>query len=63
VNLLVTFLIAVTIGIVGVSWVGVIIDKFTSPFTSLVIFFPLFFITIWLSWKLSVKITEPKATS
>ena len=55
-NLLVTFLVAVTIGIVSVAWVGVIVDKMTSPFVSLLIFFPLFFLTIWLCWKLAVKI-------
>lgn len=62
-NLLVTFLISVTVGIVGVAWIGVIIDKMTSPFTSLLIFFPLFFLTIWVTWKLSVKFTEPKTTT
>jgi ABC-type dipeptide/oligopeptide/nickel transport system permease component len=63
VNLLITFLITVTIGIVGVSWLGVLIDSMTSSFVSLLIFFPLFFLTIWLMWKLSVKLTEPKATT
>jgi hypothetical protein len=62
-NLLVTFLIAVTIGIVGVAWIGVIVDKMTSPFISLLIFFPMFFLTIWLCWKVSVKFTQPKATT
>ena len=62
-NLLITFLIAVIIGIVGVAWVGVIVDKMTSPFVSLLVFFPLFFLTIWLAWKLSVKFTEPKTTT
>lgn len=61
-NLLVTFLIVVAVGIFGIAWVGVLVDKMTSPFTSLLVFFPLFFLTIWLAWKLSVKITEPKAT-
>jgi ABC-type dipeptide/oligopeptide/nickel transport system permease component len=60
VNLLVTFLITVTVAIVGVAWIGVIIDKMTSPFISLLIFFPIFFLTIYLCWKLSVKLTEPK---
>jgi hypothetical protein len=60
VNLLVTFFITVMIAIVGVSWVGVIIDKMTSPFISLMVFFPAFFLTIWLSWRLSVKLTAPK---
>jgi ABC-type dipeptide/oligopeptide/nickel transport system permease component len=63
VKLLLTFLIAVTLGIVGVSWAGVLIDKMTSPFVSLVVFFPLFFLTIFVTWKLSVKFTEPKASS
>ena len=62
-NLLVTFLITVSIGIFGAVWMGVLIDKLSSPFVSLLIFFPVFFLTIWLSWKLAVKFTEPKATT
>ncbi len=60
-NLLVTFIVTVTVGVVGVSWLGVIIDKMTSPFVSLAIFFPLLFLTIWLTWRLSVRLTAPKA--
>ena len=62
-HLLVTFLVAVTVGIVGVAWIGVIVDKMTSSFVSLAVFFPLFFLTIWLCWVLSVKFTEPKPTA
>lgn len=61
-NLLVTFVISITIGVVGVAWVSVIIDKMTSPFVSLLVFFPLLFLTVWLTWRLSVKFTEPKPT-
>jgi hypothetical protein len=59
-NLLVTFLIIVTLGIVGVSWAGVLIDKMSTPFVSLTVFFPLFFLTIFVAWKLAVKFTAPK---
>ena len=59
-NLLVTFLIAITIALAGLAWVGVIVDKLTSPFVSLLVFFPLLFLTIWLTWRASVKLTEPK---
>jgi len=59
-NLLITFLVTVTLAIVGVSWAGVLIDKMTSPFVSLVVFFPLFFLAIFVAWKLSVKFTAPK---
>lgn len=62
-NLLITFLVAAAIAIVGVAWIGVLIDKMTSPFISLLVFFPLFFLTIWLTWRLAVKITEPKTTT
>jgi hypothetical protein len=62
-NLLITFLVTVTIGIIGASWLGVLIDKMTSSFVSLVIFFPLFFLTVWLSWRLSVRLTAPKSTN
>jgi hypothetical protein len=62
-NLLVTFVIAIIVGIVAIAWVGVIIDKMTSPFVSLAVFFPLLFLTIWLTWRLSVKFTEPKTTA
>ena len=34
-NLLITFLITVSIGIFGAAWVGVLVDKMTSPFVSL----------------------------
>lgn len=62
-NLLVTFLITVSVGIFAMAWVGVIVDSMTSPFISLLVFFPLFFMTIWLAWKLAIKLTEPKATT
>ena len=62
-NLLITFLITVTLGIAGAAWVGVLIDKMTSSFVSLAIFFPLFFLTVWLSWRMSVRLTAPKSTN
>ena len=62
-NLLITFLVTVAAGIFGAAWIGVLIDKMTSPFISLLVFFPMFFLTIWLAWRLSVKFTQPKATA
>jgi hypothetical protein len=62
-NLLITFVVTVMIAIVGASWAGVLVDKVTSPFVSLAVFFPLFFLAIFVAWKLSVKFTEPKTTA
>jgi hypothetical protein len=61
VNLLVTYLVLVTISTVGTAWLGVVVDHMSSPFISLFVFFPLFFGGIWLAWKLAVHLTEPKA--
>lgn len=62
-GLLITFVVTATVGIVGVSWAGVILDKMTSPFVSLAVFFPLFFLIIFMAWKFAVKFTEPKTTA
>lgn len=59
-NLLVTFLIIVTLGQIGVAFVSVAVDRMTSPFTSVVVFFVLFFAIIWIAWRFSVWFTEPK---
>ena len=62
-NLLVTFCITVMVAVAGASWAGVLIDRVTSSFVSLAVFFPLFFVAIYAAWKLSVKFTEPKTAA
>ena len=61
-NLLITFFVTVTIAVVGAAWVGVMIDRMTSPFISLVVFFPAMVLAVWLSWRFAVKFTAPKTT-
>lgn len=61
-NLLITFLVTVTIAVVGAAWVGVVVDRMASPFISLVVFFPVMFLAVWLSWRFAVKFTAPKTT-
>jgi hypothetical protein len=41
---------------------GVVIDRMTSPFISLLVFFPVMFLAVWLAWRFAVKFTAPKAT-
>ena len=49
---------------------GILINEFRdAEWRSMVVvhshlffFFPVFFLTIWLSWKLSVRLTAPKST-
>jgi len=62
-NLLIVYLVTVLLGIGASAWVGVAVDRMFSPFISLVVFFSLFFLTIWLAWKLAVRVTAPRTSS
>jgi hypothetical protein len=62
VNLLLTYVISVVLGQAAVIGIAVVADQFYSSFTSLMIFFPLFFGMFWLAWRVSVRLTEPRAT-
>ncbi|HYJ87170.1 MAG TPA: hypothetical protein VEW46_14005 [Pyrinomonadaceae bacterium] len=59
-KLLVTYIFIVASAVLGIASLCVLAEKWTSPFTSLAVFFPLFFLTIWVSWLVSVKLTQPK---
>ncbi len=62
-NLLVTFIIIVVVTIGALVGLTLVIERMTSPFISLSAFFPLLALGIYIAWKLSVKITEPKVGS
>ena len=61
-NLLLTYIICVLLGQAAVIGLAIVADQFYSSFTSLMIFFPLFFGMFWLAWRVSVRLTEPKPT-
>jgi hypothetical protein len=41
--------------------IGVVVERIW-PQASLVIFLALYFLFLWISWLLAVRLTEPKAT-
>jgi hypothetical protein len=59
-SLIVTYIFIVAGAVFGIASLCVMIENWTSPFTSLFLFFVLFFLTIWVSWVVSVKLTRPK---
>ena len=59
-RLLLTFMATVFTTVAVVCVLCILVEKWTSSFTSLLLFFPLFFLTIVGSWLLAVRITEPK---
>lgn len=61
-NLLITFIVTTLIAQSVVVAIGSLVDYYWPSAISLMIFFPLFFLTFWVTWKFSVKFTEPKTT-
>ena len=59
-KLLVTYILIVSGAVFGIASFCVLAEKWTSAFTSLFLFFVLFFATIWVSWLVSVWLTRPK---
>jgi len=59
-RLLLTFMVTVFSSVAAVCMLCVLVERWTSSFTSLLLFFPLFFLTIVGSWLLSVRMTEPR---
>ena len=61
-NLLITYFVTVAVAVSTAAWLGVVIERMASPFISLLVFFTLLVLAIWLSWRFAVKFTAPKTT-
>ena len=53
------YILIVLVGEAIAIAIGLVLDR-TYPFYSLPISLSLFFIVLWLSWLLAVRLTEPK---
>jgi hypothetical protein len=60
-GLLVTYILIMAAASTGIAYFCVVIEQWTSPFTSLLVFFVLFFSGIWAAWVASVWLTRVKA--
>jgi hypothetical protein len=58
-GLLVVFIIMVIIGQSVSIAVALAVERLASPYAGLITFIVLYFGMFWVSWKLSVRITEP----
>jgi len=60
-GLLVAYILCLIVGQAITIGIGLSIDRYYSPTTSLAISLFLYFAMFWLAWKVAVRITEPKA--
>jgi hypothetical protein len=60
-TLLLTFLVCLLIGQSLSVGVGLVVERYTTPYTGLITFIACYFAMFWLAWRIAVRVTEPRA--
>jgi hypothetical protein len=60
-TLLLTFIACLLIGQSLSIGVGLLVERYSTPYTGLVTFIVCYFAMFWLAWRLAVRITEPRS--
>jgi hypothetical protein len=60
-SLLVIFIISVVIGQSLSIGLGLLVERYSTPYTGLVTFISSYFVMFWLAWRVAVRITAPKS--
>ena len=61
-RLLVTFLICLLVGQSLTVGFGLLVERYSTPYTGLVSFIASYFAMFWLAWWLAVRITRPRSS-
>jgi hypothetical protein len=59
-SLLVVFIISVLIGQSLSIGLGLLVERYSTPYTGLLTFIGSYFTVFWLAWRLAVRITAPR---
>jgi hypothetical protein len=59
--LLFTFIICVIVGQSISLGLGLIVERYSTPYTGLLTFMASWFAMFWIAWRLAVRITEPRS--
>jgi hypothetical protein len=60
-RLLLTFIICLLVGQSLSIGLGLLVERYSTPYTGLVTFITSYFAMFWLAWRLAVRITEPRS--
>jgi hypothetical protein len=58
-GLLVVFIASLVVGQTIAIFVGLVVERNSSPYAGLITFIALYFAMFWLAWKVAVRLTEP----
>ena len=59
-SLLVIFIISVLIGQSLSIGLGLLVERYSTPYTGLLTFIGSYFMVFWLAWRFAVRITAPR---
>jgi hypothetical protein len=59
--LLAVFIVSLIIGQAISIGLGLVVERYSSPYTGLVTFIGCYFAMFWAAWRFAVRITEPRA--
>ena len=59
-RLLLTFIICLLVGQSLTIGFGLLVERYSTPYTGLVSFITGYFAMFWLAWRVAVRITEPR---
>ena len=60
-TLLVTFIICVMVGQLFSIGLGLMVERYSTPYISVLTFMASYFVMFWIAWRLAVRITEPRS--
>ena len=60
-NLLVIFIISVVIGQSLSIGLGLLVERYSTPYTGLITFMGSYFVMFWLAWRFALRITAPRS--
>jgi hypothetical protein len=60
-SLLVIFIISLVIGQSLSVGLGLLVERYSTPYTGMVTFIGSYFVMFWLAWRFAVRITAPRS--
>jgi hypothetical protein len=60
--LLVTYLLTLIVVQAGAVGIGLVVERFHTPYAGLMAFIVLYFCFFWLSWLFAVRVTRPRVS-
>ena len=59
-KLIVYYLVLVIAGDFAAYFIGLVTERAFGGYVSLLVFLTLYFLILWIAWRLAVRLTEPK---